>query len=82
MKLNKDGTVYGDPIKVGGGGILRCSNDDWIARFARKLRNTTSIVVELWALKDGLPWPSNWELRTFVLKWMLSLLFILFQDLQ
>ena len=54
MKLNTDGFVFGDPIKVDGGGILRCNNGDWIARFARKLRNITSTVAKLWALKDGL----------------------------
>ena len=54
MKLNTDGLVFRNPIKVGGGGILRCSNGDWIAGFARKLGNTTSTVAELWALKNGL----------------------------
>lgn len=54
MKLNTDGTMYGNPIKAGEGGVLRCSNGDWIARFARKLGNTSSIVAELWAFKDGL----------------------------
>ena len=53
MKLNTYGLVSGNPIKAGGGGILRCSNGDWIAGFARKLENTTSTVAELWALKDG-----------------------------
>ena len=54
VKLNTDGSVFGDPIKVDRGGILRCNNGDWIARFARKLRNITSTVAKLWALKDGL----------------------------
>ena len=54
VKLNTDGSVFGDPIKVDGGGILRCNNGDWIARFARKLKNITSTVAKLWALKDGL----------------------------
>lgn len=54
VKLNTDGSMFGDPIKAGGDGILRCSNGDWIAGFARKLGNITSTVVELWALRDGL----------------------------
>ena len=54
VKLNTDGSVFGDPIKADGGGILRCNNGDWIARFARKLKNITSTVAKLWALKDGL----------------------------
>ena len=53
-KLKTNGFVFGNPIKAGGGSILRCNNGDWIAGFARKLGNTTSTIVELWALKDGL----------------------------
>ena len=54
VKLNTGGTMYGNPIKVGGGGVLRSSNGDWIGGFARKLGNTSSTMAELWALKDGL----------------------------
>ena len=46
--------MFGDPIKAGEGGILRCNNGDWIAGFARKLKNITSTVAELWDLRDGL----------------------------
>ena len=44
----------GSPGVVGGGGLIRDHNDDWIARFSRALGSTNSIIVELWALKDGL----------------------------
>ncbi|KAK9998875.1 hypothetical protein SO802_018478 [Lithocarpus litseifolius] len=54
VKLNTDGSMYKAPIKASGGGILRCSNGDWIAGFARKLRNISSTMDELWALRDGL----------------------------
>ena len=54
MKLNTNGSMFGDPIKAGEGGILRCNNGDWIAGFARKLKNITSTVAELWDLRDGL----------------------------
>ena len=53
-KLKTNGFVFRNPIKAGEGGILRCSNGDWIAGFARKLGNTTSTIAELLALKDGL----------------------------
>ena len=46
--------MFGNPEKAGGGAILRCSNGDWIAGCVRKLGNTSSNLVELWALKDGL----------------------------
>ena len=59
VRLNTDGTMYGNPIKASRGGVLRCSNGDWIVRFARKLGNTSSTMAELWALKDGLTVQSN-----------------------
>ena len=54
MKLNTDGAVFGNPKKAGGGGVLGDSNEDWVARFMRKLGSMSSTMVELWALKDGL----------------------------
>ena len=54
MKLNIDGAVFGNSIKAGGGGVLRDSNEDWVAGFMRKLGSMSSILAELWAIKDGL----------------------------
>ena len=54
MKLNTDGAVFGNPIQVGGGGVIRDSNGEWVAGFVRKLGSMSSILAELWALKDGL----------------------------
>ena len=54
VKLNTDGAVFANLIKVRGGGVLRDSNGDWVVRFMRKLGSMSSILVELWALKDGL----------------------------
>ena len=54
VKLNTDGTMYGNPVKVGGGGVLRSSSGDWIGGFVRRTGSTSSTVAELWALKDGL----------------------------
>ena len=54
VKLNTDGVVFGNPKKAGGGGVLGDSNEDWVARFMRKLGSMSSTMVELWALKDGL----------------------------
>ena len=54
VKLNTDGTMYGNPVKVGGGGVLRSSSGDWIGGFMSKMGSTSSTVAELWALKDGL----------------------------
>ena len=82
VKLNTDGTMYENPVKVGGGGALRSSSGDWIGGFVRKMGSTSSTVVELWALKDGLTMAKQMGLKIFVLRWTLSLLFSLFQGLQ
>lgn len=37
-----------------GGGIIRNENGGWVKGYAQAIRVTTSVVVELWALKDGL----------------------------
>ena len=41
-------------MKAGGGGVLRSNDGEWVAGFTRKLRNMSSTIAELWALKDGL----------------------------
>nr|POE64677.1 putative ribonuclease h protein [Quercus suber] len=42
------------PGLVGGGGIIRNSNGEWVSGYARAIRCTTSVAAELWALRDGL----------------------------
>lgn len=54
VKLNADWVVFGEPKKAGRGGVLRCSNGNWITGFARKLGAVSSAMAGLWALKDGL----------------------------
>lgn len=39
---------------VVGGGIIRNENGGWVKGYAQAIGVTTSVVVELWALKDGL----------------------------
>lgn len=46
--------MLSNPINVGGGGLLRCNNGEWLASFTRELGNMSSTIAELWALKDGL----------------------------
>ena len=54
MKLNTDGSVFGDPKRAGGGGVIRNSEGEWVAGFVRKFGNVSSITAELWAFKEGL----------------------------
>ena len=53
MKLNTNGSVFGDPKRAGGGGVIRNSEGE-CAGFVKKFGNVSSITVELWAFKEGL----------------------------
>lgn len=54
LTLNADGLVAGSPGIVGGGGLIRDGNGDWVIGFARKIGTATSFLVELRALRDCL----------------------------
>ena len=49
-----DGASLGNLGKVGGGGLIRNSEGRWIRGFSRSIGYTTSVLAELWALRDGL----------------------------
>ncbi|KAK9988969.1 hypothetical protein SO802_029208 [Lithocarpus litseifolius] len=38
----------------GGGGLIRSLNGDWISGYARNIKSTSSVLVELWTFRDGL----------------------------
>ena len=54
VKLNTDRSSLGNPGLVGGGGLLRNTNGEWMKDFARATRITTNATTELWALCDGI----------------------------
>ena len=54
LKLNTDGSAVGNHEIASGGGLIRNENGDWVMGFARSLGQTSRIMAELWALKDGL----------------------------
>ncbi|KAL0012613.1 hypothetical protein SO802_007721 [Lithocarpus litseifolius] len=54
FKLNSDGASFGNPGKAGGGGIIRGSQGTWVKGYARSIGFTSSIIAELWALRDEL----------------------------
>ena len=54
FKLNTDGASLGNPGLAGGGGVIRNHLGDWVGGFSRAIGVTTSVQVELRALKDGL----------------------------
>lgn len=53
-KLNTDGSSLGNPGAAGGGGVIRDALGAWIQAFSRNICSTTSFLVELWALRNGL----------------------------
>ena len=54
FKFNSDGSSLGNSGKAGGGGLIRNDKGDWLKGYARNVGYSTSVVVELWALRDGL----------------------------
>ena len=54
FKLNTDRAFLGNPGKAGGGGIFRNSHGQWVKGYSRSIGYTTSVIVEWWALRDGL----------------------------
>ena len=54
FKINTDGSSIGNPEKAGGGGVLRADNGAWIKAYSRNTGHTTSLLAELWAIRDGL----------------------------
>lgn len=54
MKLNTDGSSSGNSGLTGGGGVIRDWTGRWIVGFSRKIGIATSLLAELWAIRDGL----------------------------
>lgn len=54
MKINTDGSSLGNPGRAGGGGVIRDWTGRWIVGFSRRIGITTSLLAELWAIRDGL----------------------------
>ena len=49
-----DGASLGNPGKAGGGGLIRDSKRRWVRGFLSSVGHATSVIAELWALRDGL----------------------------
>ena len=54
VQLNTNGASMGNPWKARGGGLIRDNSRNWVKGFSRSIGLRTSILVELWALRDGL----------------------------
>ena len=58
-KLNSDASVLSSLSFASGGGLLRDSCGSWVQGFTKKIGTTNCLLVELWALKDGLSMARN-----------------------
>ena len=54
MKLNTDGASSGSLGLVGGRGVIRDEEGNWVIGYTRRIRSANSFIAELWALRDGL----------------------------
>ena len=54
MMLNTNGPSLGNPGIAGGGGVIWDQSRRWVIGFSRKIGIATSLLVELWAIRDGL----------------------------
>ena len=53
-KLNTDGSVISTNGLSGCGGLLRDCSGQWVVGFAKSISVSSSIVAELWDLREGL----------------------------
>ena len=53
-KFNTNGALLGNPGRAGGGRLIRNRDGVWIRGYSRSIGYTTSVMAELWALRDGL----------------------------
>ena len=54
FKLNSEGAALGNSGKAGRGGLIRDHQGKWVKGYVRHIGFASSIIVEFWALKDGL----------------------------
>ena len=52
--MNSDGASLGNSGKAGGGGLIRDCQGTWVKGYMRNIGVATNIIVEFWALRDGL----------------------------
>ena len=45
--LNIDGLAFGNPVKAGGGGLIRDDQGNWVAGFSRNIGFSTSFMAKL-----------------------------------
>ena len=54
VKVNSDGSSMGNPGLARGGGLIHNQEGEWVKGYARAIGCATSVVAELWGLRDGI----------------------------
>ena len=54
VKVNSDGSSMGNPSLAGGGSLICNQEGEWVKSNMRAIGCATSVVAELWALRDGI----------------------------
>ena len=67
VKLNTDGSVTTPPGLANGGGLLRDTDEKWLRGY-RNIGIKNSLVVELWALRDGLVLAHDLNIHKLIIK--------------
>ena len=67
-KLNTDGASFGNLGNACRGGIIRDSKRKWVRGFLRSIGYATSIVAEVWALRDGLKLAFSIEIQNLIVE--------------
>ncbi|GLT96253.1 hypothetical protein SLE2022_138940 [Rubroshorea leprosula] len=68
IKLNTDGSVIGNPVLGGCGGVFRDSQGQWVLGFTRNIGFTTALAAKLWAIKDGLQLAFNLHFNHIIIE--------------
>ncbi|KAI8028672.1 putative ribonuclease H protein [Camellia lanceoleosa] len=63
-----DGAAKGCPRQANGGSIIRDHLGQWFTRFCKNIGRTTSIEVEIWAIRNGLTLANDINLKKLVVE--------------
>ncbi|KAF7813422.1 ribonuclease H [Senna tora] len=68
IKLNTDGTAYGNPGNAGCGGILRDHKGEWIGGFTSHIGSCSALDAELWGILKGLAFTKKKGLNSIMVE--------------
>ncbi|GLT64533.1 hypothetical protein SLA2020_370190 [Shorea laevis] len=67
-RFKTDGSALGNPGKDGAGGLICDSFGNWVIGYSQKVSKSTSLMAELWAIRDGLEIATNRGIMNLILE--------------